>query len=603
MTYARGGQPSQKQVQGFMSNMEDITSVPGGVEMLMSAVAEQGGGSENTKQLRLYSMGGPVGYEEGGLLAAAEMTREGGRGGDEVLLHVSPEEYEALVSMWGEPDINPETGLPEYGFLSKIWKKVKRAVKKIVKSPLFGFLAPLALNVFAPGLGAGIGKALGLAGKTASAVGNTAIRTGIGAASGGKEGALSGLVSGATSGFGGQVGSALGLSGKTGQLAGSALIGGVGGEIGGSGFAQGALGNVANSLKMDQLQPLTDKLEGGLGKIFRPGTTPGIGDGTGAGQMSPVELSTISGGPGGPLEMSPVGGGAPPRLTPDQPGFLSRAGSWIKDNPLLAAGAGAALYGAVRGGSGGASPPPRLSSNFNEDIPQFDFTRDRNSIDPEAYYTYGQAGGAQPGEASFFDNNTIGQPVDSSPLVGRDLTGGQRDIRDLSLPDSGGGVITQMLRRLQQQAGNQYAGGGYAEGAGSGRDDTIEALLSDGEYVMDAETVAMLGDGSNKAGAERLDEMRSELRKHKGKNLRQGKFSHDAKRPMQYLAKGGKVSKLLALKKKKNLTPAEKETLDRELKKLSDLRMKKEKVKKKRGGAIRRKELVSKMAAQAALGE
>lgn len=74
-----------------------------------------------------------------------------------------------------------------------------------------------------------------------------------------------------------------------------------------------------------------------------------------------------------------------------------------------------------------------------------------------------------------------------------------------------------------------------ARGSGSGRDDTINARLSDGEYVMDAETVAMLGDGSNDEGARRLDAMRAQLRKHKGKTLSKGKFSPNAKSPLAYL--------------------------------------------------------------------
>ena len=36
----------------------------------------------------------------------------------------------------------------------------------------------------------------------------------------------------------------------------------------------------------------------------------------------------------------------------------------------------------------------------------------------------------------------------------------------------------------------------YVEGEGTGRSDEIPAYLSDGEYVIDAETVSMLGDGS-----------------------------------------------------------------------------------------------------------
>jgi hypothetical protein len=75
----------------------------------------------------------------------------------------------------------------------------------------------------------------------------------------------------------------------------------------------------------------------------------------------------------------------------------------------------------------------------------------------------------------------------------------------------------------------------FVRGGGTGRSDEINAKLSDGEYVIDAETVAMLGDGSSKAGAQRLDQMRESIRQHKGKALSKGKFSPNAKSPLTYL--------------------------------------------------------------------
>ena len=72
-------------------------------------------------------------------------------------------------------------------------------------------------------------------------------------------------------------------------------------------------------------------------------------------------------------------------------------------------------------------------------------------------------------------------------------------------------------------------------GGADGRSDDVNAVLSDGEYVMDAETVAMLGNGSSKAGAQQLDQMRSNLRKQKGQALSRGQISPDAKSPLSYL--------------------------------------------------------------------
>ena len=56
---------------------------------------------------------------------------------------------------------------------------------------------------------------------------------------------------------------------------------------------------------------------------------------------------------------------------------------------------------------------------------------------------------------------------------------------------------------------------GYVEGGSAGQEDMIEAQLSDGEYVLDADIVSALGDGNNEAGAARLDQMREAIRRHK----------------------------------------------------------------------------------------
>jgi hypothetical protein len=44
-----------------------------------------------------------------------------------------------------------------------------------------------------------------------------------------------------------------------------------------------------------------------------------------------------------------------------------------------------------------------------------------------------------------------------------------------------------------------------------------------------------MGDGSTKEGARRLDAMREQLRRQKGKALAKGKFSPGAKSPLAYI--------------------------------------------------------------------
>jgi hypothetical protein len=118
------------------------------------------------------------------------------------------------------------------------------------------------------------------------------------------------------------------------------------------------------------------------------------------------------------------------------------------------------------------------------------------------------------------------KPTNPSPFTAR--VDALRDRRALPLP-------------TPSAEPEQFAKGGFAvRGIGSGREDKIPARLSAGEYVIDAETVALLGDGSSDSGAKRLDAFRANIRKHKGKKLVRGEFSVNAKKPEAYL-KGGRA--------------------------------------------------------------
>lgn len=87
--------------------------------------------------------------------------------------------------------------------------------------------------------------------------------------------------------------------------------------------------------------------------------------------------------------------------------------------------------------------------------------------------------------------------------------------------------------------------GGLLHGPGAGQDDQIAAqtptgrqvLLSDGEYVIDAPTVAAIGDGSTNAGARRLDQLR--------KAVRQQAYGHTSQ--AKQMKAGGRAALLEAL--------------------------------------------------------
>jgi hypothetical protein len=78
---------------------------------------------------------------------------------------------------------------------------------------------------------------------------------------------------------------------------------------------------------------------------------------------------------------------------------------------------------------------------------------------------------------------------------------------------------------------SSYARGGYLNGAGDGMSDSIPATiegkqparLADGEFVVPADVVSHLGNGSSKAGSKRLYAMLDKVRKARTGTKKQGK--------------------------------------------------------------------------------
>lgn len=424
-------------------------------------------------QVRLYARPEPQNYAEGGLTALAEKTREAGRKDDDILLHLSKEEFDWLKSQWGEPEINPHTGLPEYSWLSKGFKKVSKAVKSVVKNPLFQALAPQLLNFIVPGLGVAIGSTLGASGATAAMLGKAVVGAGLGAAGGGSKGALTGAISGGLAGGAGKaLGNAAGMTGKLGTTLGNSVLSGLQSEVGGGKFGQGAV--------MGGLQSLAG-LGGSQEKPAIPGT-PGFNP---TPDFNSPEISIQHAGVPGPTT------GILDKLK-QIPGQVV---GYAKEHPWQTAGLTALALSQMNGSGGEDSGPPASQAppGYNEHLPQLNFQRKRR--DPTNYYTYG----FNP-EQAFYEDNAL---PEYTPKYAE-----------------GGPLSSQYIR----------------SGTGaSGRADNIDARLSENEYVIDAETVSLLGDGNPDAGAAALDEMRAAIRKQKGQSLAKGKFTEPAKSPLAYL--------------------------------------------------------------------
>jgi hypothetical protein len=120
------------------------------------------GASPSNKQgglIKNYRYGGQVmNYEQGGL-AAAQQTQSKGRGNDSMLVHMTPKEVGGLQALamahGGSLTINPQTGLPEAGFLSSL---LPTLMARIVLAS-GGTLTPLmAAGITGLGYGAATGS-------------------------------------------------------------------------------------------------------------------------------------------------------------------------------------------------------------------------------------------------------------------------------------------------------------------------------------------------------------------------------------------------------------------------------------------------------------
>jgi hypothetical protein len=79
----------------------------------------------------------------------------------------------------------------------------------------------------------------------------------------------------------------------------------------------------------------------------------------------------------------------------------------------------------------------------------------------------------------------------------------------------------------------------YVKGEGDGTSDSVAAMLANGEFVIPADVVSKLGNGSNDAGANVLDEFMAVIREHAQKHDPK-ELPPDSKGPLQYLAEANK---------------------------------------------------------------
>ena len=79
----------------------------------------------------------------------------------------------------------------------------------------------------------------------------------------------------------------------------------------------------------------------------------------------------------------------------------------------------------------------------------------------------------------------------------------------------------------------------YVTGDGDGTSDSIPAMLANGEFVIPADVVASLGNGSNESGASVLDQFMKVIREHK-RDAHPDHLPPDSKGPLAYLQEAKK---------------------------------------------------------------
>jgi hypothetical protein len=399
--------------------------------------------------------------------------------------------------------INPNTGVQEFGFFKKLFKKIKKVVKKA---------APLLLAAALPGVGtflAAKGGMLGMLGKgigtlTAGKAGLLGTSAALDAAFKGgnlrdvmKAGATGAAVGGITQGISNQI------TGKSGgyftpatpapnptvdainQGRQQAAVSTAKGKQ--VADASGATGTMTDATSFDQA--VKEQVGGNMGTSPTVGTAPTSGSG-GITDLPPstqlqgdirnVRLgdgATLSDLPStenlypSPTEVVFPGGG--PRIGPTvqaaeagtlgpapSPGFFEKIATEFKENPLPAIGTALSTASLAAPLFMEQEMPEQSSMSLNQE------------------------------ELAALLNQGDILNYQGRPIQGMYYNPETESFQDVPYVQSSG-IMTA-------------AHGGHIMGPGTGTSDSIPAYLSDGEFVMTADAVKGAGDGSRKKGAAKM---------------------------------------------------------------------------------------------------
>ena len=422
------------------------------------------------------------------LKAAAQHLQSHGRGNDTMLIHMTPKEISGLQDLalahGGSLTVNPHTGLPEAGFLDNIL-------------PL---IAGVALNALVPGLGAAASGLL-VGGATAAITGDM------------EKGLMAGLGAFGGSGIAGSLAKA-GTS--TAANAGINALDDVAinAARGGQDVSQALASSYAQPAQMAAQQGLAGAAQqtAQQGALGLPNIA-GMGDRLAQMGQGVANIYNTPGAGGQFLKQNimPIGAAALPML--GQPGLPKGAGREEDEdptNPFL---------------------KRRLSPNFASSFPQ------QNYYTPSGLgYAHGGSIGkklsdlpeqrlAPPGmyygEGIARDyTNTSGLRADEAGQQMMEDNFKRARIKPHPKPRTNPIALAQGGLSAASSLGSYSDGGRLLKGPGDGMSDSIPASingeqparLGDGEFVVPADVVSHIGNGSTDAGARKLYQMMDEVR-------------------------------------------------------------------------------------------
>jgi hypothetical protein len=449
------------------------------------------GASPSNKQgglIKNYRYGGQVmNYAEGGLPSLANRMASKGRYGDSMMVHMSPQEVQGLQQLamanGTSLSVNPYTGMPEAFSLRKIFKSIAK------------FLAPVLPFIPIPGIA-------GLSPLITKALLSTAV-----GGFGGKDDKFNlkrGLLSGLTT---------YGI-GSLAQGAGAAANANAGANIGDIGAQQAADSAInINATPVSASAPAGAMMDAATGSVLPPPDAAAV--------AAPKFMQSM-----------PEGSSLTDYVT--QTGRnIQTAGQGLYDTVTGAPGARAAFTAGQEinpftdkplgvGTAAGAAFTGVAGMKTLEELEKAKAEADKILNDVAARTEE---------EKEYARNILRNYPIEYRRITGKEVSSFGMAAGGMTGPYVSNGF--QEDNAMVQDGIPSLARGGlpprYLRGGGDGMSDSIraniegkqEARLADGEFVVPADVVSHLGNGSSNAGAKRLYAMMDRVRRSRTGKTRQ----------------------------------------------------------------------------------